>query len=405
MKARLDPSLLVVAAGMAAAFHVGKLPPALPVLREVLGISLVQAGFLISLVQLAGMSLGLAIGLATDGLGLRRTLLAGLCIVSVASAAGGLVREPALLLALRAAEGLGFLLVYTPAPGLVRRLVPAERLSVRLGFWGAAMPSGAALALLVGPAWIAHWGWPSWWWLAAALSTGVAVAVLARVPPDPPAAVAPRTASGWVPRLAVTLRSPGPWLIALGFGVYSGQWLAVIGFLPTVYAQAGLAPGTAGVATAVVAAMNLTGNLASGRLLRRGWAPQQLLRIGFATMAVGGVLAFSPLDRVLPGGPLPAVLAYVAVLCFSAVGGLVPGTLFFLSVRFAPGVDTVSTTVGWMQQWSAFGQFAGPPLVAWVASLSGGWHFSGLVTASCALLGLGLAHGIGRHWRRLAAAA
>lgn len=45
----------VIAAGVVAALHVGKLPPALPVLKDVLGISLLQAGFLLSLVQLAGM--------------------------------------------------------------------------------------------------------------------------------------------------------------------------------------------------------------------------------------------------------------------------------------------------------------------------------------------------------------
>ena len=66
MTARIDRSLLVIVAGVCGAIHVGKLPPALPALREALDISLVQAGFLISMVQLAGMSLGLAVGLALE---------------------------------------------------------------------------------------------------------------------------------------------------------------------------------------------------------------------------------------------------------------------------------------------------------------------------------------------------
>ncbi len=45
-----------------ARLHVGKLPPAIPVLRDALGVTLLQAGFLLSLVQLAGMTLGLAVG-------------------------------------------------------------------------------------------------------------------------------------------------------------------------------------------------------------------------------------------------------------------------------------------------------------------------------------------------------
>jgi hypothetical protein len=50
---RLDPALLVVLGGVSAALHVGKLPTAIPVLRDALGVTLVQAGFLLSLVQLA----------------------------------------------------------------------------------------------------------------------------------------------------------------------------------------------------------------------------------------------------------------------------------------------------------------------------------------------------------------
>jgi CP family cyanate transporter-like MFS transporter len=81
----------------------------------------------------------------------------------------------------------------------------------------------------------------------------------------------------------------------------------------------------------------------------------------------------------------------VGVLALSGIGGVIPGTLFSLAVRLAPGERTVSTTVGWMQQWSAFGQFAGPPLVAWVASRAGGWQWSWVVTTGCAAAGLVLA--------------
>jgi len=391
--AGFDPALLVIAAGVSAAIHVGKLPPALPALQGSLGIGLVQAGFLISLVQLAGMALGLIAGLAADGLGLRRSFVAGLLVLCGASVAAGFVESAPPMLALRALEGLGFLLVATTAPGLLRRLVPPERLSPRLGLWGSYMPLGTALALLAGPTWVAAWGWPSWWWLASLLSGVFALAVLAWVPADL-AHPEPGAGRRWTPRLRQTLAAPGPWLISVTFAAYSAQWLAVIGFLPTVYAQAGVSGPRAGVATALVAAVNIIGNIASGRLLQRGVAPGRLLQAGFIAMALGGLLAFTPL---FPAGSGAAVaVPYAAVLCFSMVGGLIPGTLFSLAVRLAPGADTVSTTVGWMQQWSAIGQFAGPPLVAWVASQVGGWGASGGVTAAFALAGLVLAAAIGR---------
>ncbi|HEX7888204.1 MAG TPA: MFS transporter [Ramlibacter sp.] len=389
---RPAPALVVVLAGISAALHIGKLPPALPVLHDTLHVTLVQAGFLLSLVQLAGMTLGLAMGAAADAIGARRTMIAGLVILSAASLAGGMAATPGALLALRAVEGAGFLLASLPAPGLIRRLVAPQRLSAMLGLWGAYMPFGTASALLLGPALIAAIGWPGWWWLLGLLSLAMAVVVWVAVP----ASADLRTgASGTklAQRIARTLAAPGPWLASLAFAAYSAQWLAVIGFLPTIYAQAGLAAGFTAVATALAAAVNMVGNIASGRLLQRGVPAPRLLQCGYLAMGLGAVLAFAPWGEA---GAWQALLRYAGVLAFSMVGGLIPGTLFSLAVRVAPEEGAVSSTVGWMQQWSAFGQFAGPPLAAWVAARAGGWHATWWVTGAFAVAGLGISAAIAR---------
>ncbi|GAB3773142.1 MFS transporter [Ramlibacter monticola] len=390
---RPDPALIVVLAGISAALHIGKLPPALPVLRESLHISLVQAGFLLSLVQVAGMTLGLAMGALADAFGARRTMALGLVLLSMASFAGGAATSAPALMALRALEGVGFLLASLPAPGLIRRLVQPARLAGMLGLWGAYMPFGTAAALLLGPAFIAASGWPGWWWLLATLSCAMAVCLWLVVPAAADARVAGAGAS-LRGRISRTLRSPGPWLASTAFAVYSAQWLAVIGFLPTIYAQAGLPTAFVAVATALAAAANMIGNIGSGRLLQRGWRAPVLLHCGYAAMALGAIVAFAPWGA--EGSTGVALVRYAGVLLFSALGGLVPGTLFSVAVRVAPDEGSVSTTVGWLQQWSAFGQFAGPPLVAWAAARAGGWHVMGWITASFALAGMGIALGIAR---------
>lgn len=377
---------LVVAVGVTCALHIGKLPPAVPALQAGLGISLVQAGFLLSLVQLAGMCLGLFVGLSADRFGPRRVMLIGLLGLAIGSAWGGLVNSPAMLLASRALEGLGFLLAVLPAPALIRRHVDSPRVLARaLGWWGAYMPLGTALALLVGAPIIESMGWRAVWLGLSVVSLLAALGLQAALPPD---ATTPGRAAPWWPRLQRTLSAPGPWLVALGFLLYSGQWLAVVGFLPTILAQGGMGGLLAGMLSALAAAVNMAGNIGAGRWIAHGARPLVVLRLAYLTMAGGAVLAFA-----LDG---PFWLQFLGVLAFSAVGGLIPGTLFGLAVRLAPGEDTVSTTVGWMQQLSALGQFAGPPLVAWLATQAGGWHMSWLVTGSACVLGLWVAQRIDR---------
>ena len=398
--AGIEPPLIVVAAGVSAALHVGKLPPAIAVLRDALGLTLLQAGFMLSLVQFAGMALGIVVGLAADTWGLRRSMLAGLVTLSVAGAAGGFATEPGMLLALRALEGFGFLLASMPGPSLIRQLVPAERLSVMLGLWGTYMPLGTALALLAGSIVLAHLSWPVWWWLIAAQSALFALWLLASVPSDAARAHARavreaqlvtlrarRSLPGWRARLFATLSARGPWLVALCFAVYSAQWLSVIGFLPSIYTAAGIGSGATGALTALAAAVNMIGNIAAGRLLQRGAQPQWLLWAGFAAMIVGAAATFAQIGGVA----LPPSLRYGGVLLFSTLGGMIPATLFAVAVRRAPSEDTVSTTVGWMQQCSSIGQFAGPPLVAALAAKIGGWQWTWAATGACALAGMGLA--------------
>jgi len=391
---RVAPDLVIIVAGVCAALHVGKLPPALPVLHESLGVTLVQSGFLLSIVQLAGMCAGVLFGLMADRVGSRRCILAGLWTLAAASAAGGFASDASALMALRGAEGVGFLMAILPVPALLRSLVDPTHLKAKLGLWAAFMPAGTALALLCGP-WVMRFtGWQGWWWTLALLTCAMAIWVHVAVRPDR-AHGAEQDASGTLDRLRITLTSAGPWLVALTFAMYSCQWMSVIGFLPSIYAQSGLSVPAAGALTALVAAANAVGNVGAGRWLHAGARPQRLLFVGFATMTICAIVAFG-------FAAAPLALRFAAVLLLSGVGGLIPGALFSVAVMFAPTPRTVSTTVGWMQQLSAAGQFAGPPIVAWVASMAGGWQLTWTVTGSASLIGIGLAAMIGAVDRRRA---
>ncbi|PZP31903.1 MAG: hypothetical protein DI613_08570 [Kocuria rhizophila] len=312
-------ALLVVAGCVVAALHVWKLSPALGTLSEQLNMSLGQAGVLVAVIQVAGMVLGMIVGLFNDSIGLRRGCLWGFGFLAVGSVLGAMARGPGLLLASRVLEGVGFLVVCVASPALIRRLVPPRRLAPIVGLWGCFFPVAAAISQLTGGFLVDTIGWRAWWLGAAALAVAVGVAVgvavAAVIPPD--ASTAPRRGNDGGPRAAsssvaatsttdtlppaarsVGVRakatlSTGPlWAAALVMGCYTAQWNGVIQFLPTIYAEAGIAAGAAGALSAGAAACNALGNLSAGQALGRGVKPVTLWTIGFVTMAVCAVIAF-----------------------------------------------------------------------------------------------------------------
>ena len=117
----VSPDVVIIFAGIVAALHIGKLPAVMPVLQTELNITLVQAGFLVSLVQLAGMLMGIVVGGVVEGFGLKRSMLIGLTLLAVGSFLGGWAQSADVLLWLRGVEGVGFLLATLPATALIRR--------------------------------------------------------------------------------------------------------------------------------------------------------------------------------------------------------------------------------------------------------------------------------------------
>ena len=79
---------VVIAAGIVAAMHIGKLPPTLPILQQQLSLNLSQSGFLLSAIQVAGIACALVIGLMASKIGLKRLQVGGLLVLAVASCLG-----------------------------------------------------------------------------------------------------------------------------------------------------------------------------------------------------------------------------------------------------------------------------------------------------------------------------
>lgn len=368
-----------VGAGVAAAFQVGKAPIALPFIRGEMGLDLSHAAWILSIFALMGAVAGAGMGTLVTRVGSRRLLPIGLGILAAGSLAGGLAPGFGGLLAARVVEGIGYMLVVISAPALITLLTTPAQRQMAFGLWGAFMPFGMAVSMSAAPA-LPLVGWRGLWLGMAALLILYALLVHFRMPrPTRP----PRQDSHILHDVADTLRAPGPLLLAATFIPYSAAYAALTGFLPTLLIERmGVSPGTAGLMAALVAGVNIIGNVASGPALRLGLPRRKVMAAAFAVMMVGCLGIFQPW--------VPPAAAYGLCLMVSACSGLLPGCILGSASVYAPRLTLVPVTLGLYMQGSNWGQLLGPVVVGAAVS-SQGWSAASLVLGAATLCGIGMA--------------
>lgn len=368
-------------AGLSAGAYMTKVPPAMPVLRSELGLSLVEGGLVAIMFNVMGMAVGMLVGVLCDRVGHRRLALGGIAVMAAGGALGAVATGFGALLASRFVEGVGFLLFVTSAPALMSAATSSVRDRARaLALWSSYMPTGGSIALLIAPPLIASWGWRGLWGVLALAAAAGAVIFAANVPRVRPAPVSSLRV------LRESLTQKGNIAMAVLFACYVAQWTSVMTWLPTFLVENGATIGTAGIATALMVVANIPGNLAAGHLLSHGVARGRLVLIaaGIAALCEIGIFA-----DALPGG-----LRYALVLVFSMAAGLIPGAVFSGLPVHAPTPQHIATGSGMVVQTSAIGQFLGPLAVAWLASHFG-WGMSlwALLSFAAAAAACGLAIG------------
>jgi predicted MFS family arabinose efflux permease len=364
--------------------HIWKLPAALAGIQADLGTTLIQAGLLLGIIQLASVVGGLVTAVGGELAGLRRLLLAGLVLLSVASTLGAMAPSTELLMAARTLEGIGFLLAVVVAPALIRQVTPPQRLNVALASWGAFQGMATLIGLSAGALFLQAAGWREWWLVMAVVTLLPVPLLLRRVPRDVvPADTGLRAAVRKVARTASTRQ---PWIIGLVFACYTAQWIAVLGFLPSIYRSAGLEGPLPGILSAIVGGVNACGALSAGPLIQRGLSERTIIFWTFLAMAAASVATFA-VDWESSGLGIVFQVAFIAA--FSAVGGLIPAAVTRYSVRIAPADGSVTAVLGLTQQSFNVGNFLGPMLFALLATSTGGWGTTWWLT--CALSGVGMA--------------
>ena len=380
---------VIFAAGLAAGAYMSKVPPALPAIRADLQLTLVESGFVHTVMYAIGGAAGVFGGALADRFGQKRAALAGLGFMLAGGALGALSARYELILASRFLEGVGFILVAVSAASLlVATTTPRDR-ATAFSIWSCYMPTGGTLILLLAPLALVTLGWRSLW-VGLTLYTAACAALFALWVPTPSFG----GGIGSQRLLRESLVRPGILLLCVAFVAYVGQWISIMTWLPTfVVGERGASQASASLLTAAFVAMNIPGNLLAGYLLKRRVARSTVMAFGAAAMGVSAI--------VLLSSELNDGVRFASVLAFSLLGGVIPASVFAATPVHAKSAEHIGTTNGMVMQASHLSQFVVPIVVAWVASRWGGWSATLGVMLPLSAIGVAAGLGIARYERKL----
>ena len=316
-------------------------------------------------------------GVAVARVGYVRFAVLGVALGALGSIVGALSTSTLSLLLGRSIEGMGWVVAVVAIPVLMSCLAKPADKPVVLGIWGAFVPAGSGLMLLLAPVIQRIGGWQLTWWLCALVSIVATLGVVLIGQQHKKRFAILRHQS--VKRPLKELRSVQAWGLFFCFFCYSFLFVSLTSFLPTILVeQSDLSLATASRWTAFVVLANMVGNMSAGPLIRRGIAPHVVMTLAASVAGLMALIAYSP---------LPYVVCIAAAFGFAMFSGLIPGSLFATAPRIASQPMATGILVGFMLQAAGLGQWLGPLLLTLLVEATGFWWHGGVLFLLLGLLG------------------
>jgi len=126
--------------GCSTALHMGKIPPAIPLLRSEWGLSLTQSGLIVSLYSLLIAICGFLLSLLINRFGSARFAFIAVGTVGIGGFTGALSNDFSLLLVGRTIEGLGWIMSVIVLPSLISALSHEKDRFLLLSAWASFVP-------------------------------------------------------------------------------------------------------------------------------------------------------------------------------------------------------------------------------------------------------------------------
>lgn len=193
----------------------------LPTLAQSFDASFQEVQWIVLAYLLAITTLSVSVGRLGDITGRRRLLLAGLVLFTAASVLCGIAPTLGLLIAARAAQGLGAAILMTVTMAFVGDTVPKESTGRAMGLLGTMSAVGTALGPSLGGVLIAGYGWPAIFLVNLPLGLLALVLALRYLPAD---RRGPKTARAGFDTIGTLLLAPTLAAYALAMTIGRGSF-------------------------------------------------------------------------------------------------------------------------------------------------------------------------------------
>ncbi|MCL6553028.1 MAG: MFS transporter [Firmicutes bacterium] len=358
------------------------LPVLAPFVRADLGLTLVQVGVLLAMIDVGSLLMYVPLGVAADWWGERRVLIGGGLTVGLAALLAAAAPSYAIMLCALALAGVGFPSGHIGGSKVVTRYFPPTARGVAVGVRQSGLSLGGAAAALLVPVLVTAGGWR----LALGALGGACVLCglcCAALPRDE----APRAAVGSSLEALRTLIADRNfrYLTAASTALVVGQF-TLQGYLPLYLVdEHGWAPPAAGRLLALVhvggVAARLLWGAVSDRLAGGRRRPVLLLVAGGG---VGVVLALVRLPQPVGAG-VAATAALLAGMFLAGWNGLAVTMVLERAgaVRAATGLGLALTVI-------YVGTLVSSPLFGWVVDTTRAYAPAWLLVAACQAAAWGL---------------
>jgi DHA1 family multidrug resistance protein-like MFS transporter len=356
------------------AFPFPAVAPLLPSFEEDLGLSKAQAGLLVGMYPIGLVVAALPVGLLAARVGVKRSALASLFVLAIASVAFGLVDSYGELLATRFLQGAAAVLCYASGLAWLVGIASRERRGEMIGLFSGAAAAGQVLGPVVGGVAVLAGRAGAF---ASMAGFAVLLAIVGSLFPDP-------TRDGR--QLFAPIRRAHSSGVVLG-----GLWLVALPgvLLGTIFVLAPLRLdrlgwGPVGIAGTFVVAASV-GVLA--RPLIGRWADRRGLSGALQLL----LLASIPVTLVIPWVGYPWVLSLCVVFAITLYGVIFGPAMALVSRAYEEAGIAQVLGFALMSLTTGIGLLAGSAAGGAVAHLAGDWTAYASAAGTCLATFVGFA--------------